>query len=213
MDKDKKEDEKNQGKTDGFGKIVMELAMKIIPFTILKVCIPPIGLTTDCCPEAMVFPMQMSQVMQIDNKIPEFKLAAQSYPGWLAVNGKENIAEIPYYLCAQSYLSLYESKIFPRCNMLSLIIMHPLNMAGILPGDLPICFASCILGAATCQVMFDKFAPCDLFSPYMAIQSIMDLTLKLFIVNAFTDCTFIPFLVRWDIVPKWKKPSKFYCLV
>jgi len=186
----------------------MSLVAKVIPFNIIKVCLPPVGLTLECCPEAMAFPEQLYQIMQIPNKIPEFLLAVKGYPGWLFINGHSDIDEVPYYICAQIYLTLFESKIFPKCDPKSLVLMNPLNIAGIIPGDLPVCFASCIMGAATCQVMFDKFSPCALFSIYTAISAIADPTLQLTLINAFSNCTFLPFLVRWDIVPKWVKPSK-----
>ena len=161
-----------------FIKLVMGMLAKMIPFSILRVCIPAF-MILNTNPEAGIFPHQMYHILNMKEKVADYKLAAKGFVGWLNINKHaEEFDETLYFICAQTYMSLYSSKIFPVCNPLSMMIFNPMVMAGIMPDDLPICLVQCIIGMATCQVKMPDLVPCDIFSLYNAIQSIFDLNLR-----------------------------------
>lgn len=58
----------------------------------------------------------------------------------------------------------------------------------------------------TCWVFIDKISPCEnLINLETLIMAIFDMSLRLRLLNSFTSCTYIPFLIRWDLVPKFKE--------
>jgi hypothetical protein len=60
-----------------------------------------------------------------------------------------------------------------------------------------------------CQVGLDDLGPCNaIISIGTMIRAIFDMPTRFRVINAFTTCTYVPFLIRWDLVPKWKRPSK-----
>ena len=57
---------------------------------------------------------------------------------------------------------------------------------------------------AACQVPMDAIDPCAAFSSIGTIvASVVDLGLRVTLSNMFTNCSYIPFLVRWDLVPPY----------
>ena len=122
----------------------IELVVSHIPLIFFKICIPPGPLTFGCCPEAGFLPQQLYALFTAFSKVEKFKQVAKGYPDWLSSVGKEDISESEYYTCAQGYLTLQESSLFNICLPLSLIKMNPLNLLGIIPGDMPLCFWACI---------------------------------------------------------------------
>jgi hypothetical protein len=123
---------------------LIEMIIKHIPFYFFKICIPPGPLVFGCCPEAAFFPTQIYNLFTALERVDKFKQTAKAFPGWLEEIGKENIGESDYYKCAQGYLTLEESNLFSRCNILSLVYNNPLNFLGIMPGDSPLCFWACL---------------------------------------------------------------------
>ena len=186
-----------------------ELVSKHVPSFLLKVCAPPGPLTFGCCPEAGFYPQQLYSMFTIDEKIDRFKSAANAYPLWLNKNNKENIDEASYYICAQGYLTVTESSLFNLCNSMSLIKPLPVNIAGMIPGDLPLCFWACLQAMIQCQVSLFEFPECAaLINLETIIKSMLVIPHRLSLTMIFTQCTYIPFLIRWDLVPKWKGPNK-----
>jgi hypothetical protein len=175
-----------------------------------KICIPPGPLTFGCCPEAGFLPQQLYGLFTAFSKVEKFKQVAKGYPDWLSSVNHESFSESEYYTCAQGYLTLQESSLFNICMPMSLIKILPLNILAIIPGDMPLCFWACIQTMVQCKVGLDQLAPCQgIISLDMAIKAIVDISLRMRMMFAFALCTYIPFLVRWDLVPKWKRPSKF----
>lgn len=191
-----------------FIKKVLKLAAKHFPFYFFKICIPAGPLTLGCCPEAGLVPQQLYGVFTTFDKVEAFKLAAKGYPDWLASIGHQNFDENQYYLCAQSYLTIQESSLFNKCSQTSLIYSLPPNWFGLLPGDMPLCFWACLQGMVVCKTKIDSFGPCaSLISLQTIIMAAMIPSLRIRLVMIFGMCTYIPFLVRWDLVPKWIRPT------
>lgn len=194
---------------EAFIKKVLKLVASHFPFYFFKICIPAGPLLIGCCPEAGFYPQQLYGVLTSFDKVNNFKLACKAYPGWLASIGHENFDKTSYYLCAQSYLTIQESSLFNMCNTQTLVYINPLNWFGLLPGDMPMCFWACLQGKIVCKTSINNFGPCD---SLINVQSIM---MAIFIPSSairlgmmFGYCTYIPFLVRWDLIPPWKKPNQ-----
>lgn len=188
-----------------FLKKLSEMVVKHIPFYFFKICVPPGPLTFGCCPEAAFFPQQLYAAFSAFEKVEKFKISAKGYPTWLRKNNNQDFDEIDYYVCAQSYLTLTESTLFNFCNSLSLVVIHPLNLAGMLPGDLPLCFWACLSTAITCRVWINKIPECDaLINIEVVIKAMLSIPDRFKLTYIFSQCTYIPFLIRWDLVPPWK---------
>lgn len=192
-----------------FIKKLIVLLVKHIPFFFFKFCIPPGPLTFGCCPEAGFFPQQMYNVFTALEKVDKFKTVAKGYPDWLSGIGGEQFGEIRYYMCAQSFLTVHESALFNICNFQTMNYYNPLNLMGMIPGDYPLCFYACLQTLAVCGTPLENIGPCDsIINPEMIIKAMFDVPARLRLSYAFTGmCTYIPFLIRWDLVPKWKKPD------
>ena len=55
-----------------------------------------------------------------------------------------------------------------------------------------------------CGVEIADFSQCDgIISLELAIKAIVDVSLRIRMIMSFTDCSYIPFLIRWDLVPPW----------
>lgn len=190
-----------------FIKKVLKLAAKHFPFYFFKICIPAGPLTLGCCPEAGLVPQQLYGVFTSFDKVEAFKVAAKGYPDWLASIGHQDFGETQYYLCAQSYLTIQESSLFNICSPTSLIYLLPPNWFGLLPGDMPLCFWACLQGMVVCKTKIDSFGSCgSLISLQTIIMAAMIPSLRIRLIMIFGMCTYIPFLVRWDLVPKWIRP-------
>jgi hypothetical protein len=61
-----------------------------------------------------------------------------------------------------------------------------------------------------CAAGLEDFSPCDsIVNPTMIIEAITSVPARLRLASAFSfECTYIPFLIRWDLVPKWKPSNK-----
>jgi hypothetical protein len=128
-------------------KFIGKLAVLIIsqiPFYFFKFCIPPGPLVWGCCPEASFFPTQVYNLFTIFDKVEKFRMTARSYPSWLSSIDRDWFSEPLYYICAQGYLTMHESGLFEMCNPITLMYMNFLNLMGLLPGDFPPCFITCI---------------------------------------------------------------------
>jgi hypothetical protein len=179
------------------------LLVKHIPFYFFKFCIPPGPLTFGCCPEAGFFPQQLYNVFTVFEKVDQFKAVAKSFPDWLSQNKHEDFKEIQYMMCAQGYFSVHESALFNICNPMS-IPPTQLNLMGMINGDLPLCFFSCLLAMAMCLTYrIDTIGPCDaIVNINTIIAAIFSIPGRMRLMMAFTRvCTYIPFLIRWDILP------------
>jgi hypothetical protein len=115
-----------------------------IPFYFFKFCIPPGPLTWGCCPEASFFPTQIYNLFTIFDKVEKFKTTARNYPSWLQSINRGWFPEPLYYICAQGYLTMHESALFNMCDPRSLLWFNFMNLMGLLPGDFPVCFITCI---------------------------------------------------------------------
>jgi hypothetical protein len=58
-------------------------------------------------------------------------------------------------------------------------------------------------------VQLEDLPPCqNIISLDLAIKAILDVSLRMRLIMSFTDCTYIPFLIRWDLVPPWENSSQ-----
>lgn len=188
---------------------VLKLVATHFPFYFFKQCIPAGPLVFGCCPEAGFYPQQLYGIFTSFDKVDKFKIAAKGYPDWLSSIGHENFNKKEYYICAQSYLTIQESSLFNMCFPMSIIPMLPLNWFGLLPGDTPLCFWACLQGVIACKTNLNSFGPCDsMISLQTIIMAAFIPSLRLRLVMMFGICTYIPFLIRWDLVPKWVAPEK-----
>lgn len=115
-----------------------------IPFYFFKFCLPPGPLTWGCCPEASFFPTQIYNLFTIFDKVESFKSKIRNYPSWLKSIKRSWFPEPLYYICAQGYLTMHESALFNMCNPASLLFFSTPVMLGLIPGDFPVCFITCI---------------------------------------------------------------------
>ena len=132
---------------DVIKQIVVGASKKVvtsIPFFFFKICIPLGPLTFGCCPEAAFFPSQLYNAFSFLEKTESFKLAAQSYPDFLEANKKDKKGKSFYYICAQNYLSVIMTNLWPVCYFRSLNRIDPMTYLGMVPGDMPICMEACI---------------------------------------------------------------------
>lgn len=191
-----------------FLKKLIQLVITHVPFYFFKICLPPGPLTFGCCPEAAFYPEQLYIIFTVFEKIEKFKMVANAYPSWLAELGNEDFDENRYYSCAQGYLTLTESTLFNYCNFPTMVFIHPLNLAGMIPGDLPLCFWACLQAMIMCNVWIDKISECDaLINLEVIIKAIFSIPNRNSLMMIFSQCTYIPFLIRWDLVPPWKRPE------
>jgi uncharacterized membrane-anchored protein YitT (DUF2179 family) len=60
-----------------------------------------------------------------------------------------------------------------------------------------------------CLTPFWDLGPCDaMINIFMLIAAIFDISARFRLLGTFVGtCTYIPFLIRWDLVPPWKKES------
>ncbi len=60
-----------------------------------------------------------------------------------------------------------------------------------------------------CLTPFWELGPCDaMINVFNLIAAIFDISARFRLMGTFIGtCTYIPFLIRWDLVPPWKKPS------
>ena len=192
-----------------FIKKVLTLVAKHFPFYFFKQCIPAGPLVFGCCPEAGFYPQQLYGIFTSFDKVEKFKISAKGYPDWLSSIGHEDFGKTEYYVCAQSYLTVQESSLFNMCFPMSIIPILPLNWFGLLPGDTPLCFWACLQGMLACKTSMESFGPCDsMISLQTIIMAAFIPSLRLRLVMTFGICTYIPFLIRWDLVPKWIAPEK-----
>ena len=57
---------------------------------------------------------------------------------------------------------------------------------------------------AFCQTGMENFGPCDgLFNLETLLKSIINISLRLTLGNSMFLCTYIPFLVRWNLLPPY----------
>lgn len=191
-----------------FLKKLIVIVITHLPFYFFKICIPLGPLTFGCCPEAGFFPQQLYHIFTVFDKVEKFKTVAQAYPSWLNIIGREDFSEMRYYTCAQSYLTLTESSIFNFCFPPSMVWIHPMNLAGLIPGDLPLCFWACLQTMIMCGVWISKIAECDaLINLRVIIKAMFVIPNRTSLMMIFNLCTYIPFLIRWDLVPKWTRPD------
>ena len=188
---------------------VLKLAIQHFPFYFFKICIPAGPLTFGCCPEVSFYPQQLYNVLMSFDKVDQFKLSCKAYPDWLSSIGHdEDFSETRYYICAQSYLTIQLSSIWNMCNVISLNYLLILNFFGLIPGDLPLCFWACLQGMAACKTSLNNFGACDnMVNLSTIIMAAFIPSLRLRLIMMFGLCTYIPFLIRWDLVPKWKESN------
>lgn len=129
--------------TKFIGKLAGTIASQI-PFYFFKFCLPPGPLVWGCCPEASFYPTQIYNLFTIFDKVEKFRMTARSFPSWLTSIDREWFPEPMYYICAQGYLTMHESGLFNMCDPRSLNYMNYMTFLGLLPGDFPPCFVTCI---------------------------------------------------------------------
>lgn len=192
-----------------FIKKLIIMVIQHVPFFFFKICIPPGPLTFGCCPEAAFVPEQIYSIFSVFEKVERFKVVAKGYPTWLAKVNHADFGEDDYYACAQSMLTLTESTLFNYCNMQTLVVIHPINLQGMYPGDLPLCFWACLQTMVICRVWINQLPTCDaLINLQVLIKAMMFIPDRIKLGYMFNMCTYIPFLIRWDLVPKWKEEQK-----
>lgn len=66
-----------------------------------------------------------------------------------------------------------------------------------------------------CMTPFWELGPCDsMINVFQIIAAIFDISYRLRLISTFIGaCTYIPFLIRWDLLISWKKPSKIYLII
>jgi len=69
---------------------------------------------------------------------------------------------------------------------------------------MPLCFWACVLAMAFCQTFLDSLAPCDaIYNLTTVIKAIVSNALRMTLENSMYMCTYIPFLIRWNLVPPY----------
>ena len=225
---DKKE--VKNGKEAAQQSMQMKMAIQLIKMVInaivsiitgfFRIIVPPVILAWFSCPEASVFPENLINIMNFDEKTDQLMQKIEAYPQFFESFAPDDASNQQYYMCAQGLFTSECSALWPGFNFITFLITQPpfitipfllfmpvLDWLQILPGDMPMCFLCCVQVLLQCKgIKFSEIPQCGaLYNLDTLLRAISDLALLVFLGFSMVPgmCSYWPFIINmWMIPPR-----------
>jgi len=200
-------------------KMVINAIVSIIT-GFFRIIVPPVILAFFSCPEASVFPENLINIINFDEKTDQLLQKIEAYPAFFETFAADDASSSQYYMCAQGLFTSECSALWPGFNFITFLITQPpftvipfllfmpiLDWLQILPGDMPMCFLCCIQVLLQCKgIKFSEIPQCGgLYNLDTLLRAISDLALLVFLGFSMVPgmCSYWPFIINmWMIPPR-----------
>ena len=200
-------------------KMVINAIVSIIT-GFFRIIVPPVILAWFSCPEASIFPENLINIINFDEKTDQLMQKIEAYPQFFESFAAEDASNQQYYMCAQGLFTSECSALWPGFNFITFLITQPpfivipfllfmpvLDWLQILPGDMPMCFLCCIQVLLQCKgIKFSEIPQCGaLYNLDTLLRAIFDLALLVFLGFSMVPgmCSYWPFIINmWMIPPR-----------